>query len=218
MQPTRPKRSNCTFATVTVAPGTFFSLARAYRCCADRSVSGDCQLYSGAHHGVVGAGPIGEDVMRIKTCEIRSYGRMQCRTWRRYNVKPSYRRGAVVVEFAVAAPIFFLLVFASIEFGRLNMIRHAAENAAYEAARHAVVPGATSAEAIAKANQHLSALGFQGSSVTVNPTTLGDEHDEVTVAVNVPLGQNSWVFPRFTEGHTVSTSSTLRTERYRGIQ
>ena len=55
------------------------------------------------------------------------------------------RTGATAVEFAIVAPIFYTLVIASLEFGRLNIIRHTADQAAYEAARFAMVPGATAA-------------------------------------------------------------------------
>ena len=60
------------------------------------------------------------------------------------------RRGATAVEFAITAPIFFLFLLASFEFGWLNVIRHTADNAAYEAARVpravAVTPPAVSAK------------------------------------------------------------------------
>ena len=44
-------------------------------------------------------------------------------------------RRAPVVEFAIVAPIFFLFLMAAFEFGWLNVLRHTADNAAYEAAR-----------------------------------------------------------------------------------
>ncbi len=43
------------------------------------------------------------------------------------------RRGAAAVEFG-SAPIFFLFVFALFEFTWTNVLRHTADNAAYEAA------------------------------------------------------------------------------------
>jgi len=49
------------------------------------------------------------------------------------------RRGATTVEFAITAPVFFLFLLAAFEFGWLNVIRHTADNAAYEAARTAMV-------------------------------------------------------------------------------
>jgi Flp pilus assembly protein TadG len=67
------------------------------------------------------------------------------------------RDGVAVVEFALTAPIFFLFVLAAFEFGWMNVLRHTADNAAYEAARAAMVPGATAADATVKANNILGA-------------------------------------------------------------
>ena len=60
---------------------------------------------------------------------------------------PQLRRGATVVEFSLVLPILFTILFGMIEFTRLSNIRHAADNAAYQAARAVVVPGASSADA-----------------------------------------------------------------------
>src|SRR5262245_25519417 len=120
-------------------------------------------------------------------------------------------RGATTVEFAIVAPIFFLLMLASFEFSRLNVMRHTADNAAYEAARHAMVPGATATEAVTKANTILRTVGTRGARVTITPTVLGPDVDTVTVQVAVPLDQNGWVVPRFTKGSTITARSTLRT-------
>lgn len=123
------------------------------------------------------------------------------------------RRGATTVEFAIVAPIFFLLMLASFEFSRLNVIRHTADNAAYEAARHAMVPGATASEAVAKANTILRTVGTRGARVTITPTVLNADVDTITVRVDVPLNSNGWVVPKFTKGKTLTAQSTLRTER-----
>jgi Flp pilus assembly protein TadG len=123
------------------------------------------------------------------------------------------RRGATTVEFAIVAPIFFLLMIASFEFSRLNVIRHTADNAAYEAARHAMVPGATASEAVTKANAILRTVGTRGARVTINPRVLGPDVDTINVRVDVPLDQNGWIVPRFTKGSTMTAQSTLRTER-----
>lgn len=123
------------------------------------------------------------------------------------------RQGATAVEFAIVAPIFFLLLLASFEFSRLNVIRHTADNAAYEAARHAMVPGATAAEAIGKANAILRTVGARNARVTITPTTLGPDVDSIQVRVAVPLSSNGWIVPKFTRGKTLTAQSTLKTER-----
>ena len=123
------------------------------------------------------------------------------------------RTGATMVEFALGAPIFFLLLLASFEFARLNVIRHTADNAAYEAARIAMVPGATAAEAVAEANRILNIVGTRGGRVTVNPATLGPNTNQITVTVDVPMDQNGWITPKFTATQTMRAVSTLKAER-----
>jgi Flp pilus assembly protein TadG len=123
------------------------------------------------------------------------------------------RRGATAVEFALAAPVFFLFLLAAFEFGWLNVIRHTADNAAYEAARTAMVPGATAAEATTKATNLLNIVGARSAQIKVTPTTLTPETDQVTVTIDIPMNKNGLIVPRFTRATTIHSSSTLRTER-----
>lgn len=127
--------------------------------------------------------------------------------------KQRERHGAVVVEFAICAPLFFLVVLTLIEFSWLNVVRHTADNAAYEASRVAMVPGATAAEAVAEAEHLLGVVGVRGAVVTVDPPVLGPEATQVTVQVRLPLDRNGLVVPRFVSGRQIESSSTLRTER-----
>ena len=50
------------------------------------------------------------------------------------------------MEFALAMPIFLLLTYGIIEFGRVMYTDHLVENAAQEAARYAIVHGAESTD------------------------------------------------------------------------
>ena len=123
------------------------------------------------------------------------------------------RHGATAVEFAMIAPIFVIVVLSSFEFARLNVLRHTADNAAYEAARHAMVPGGTATEAIAKANSVLNIVAARGAQVSITPAVLTPEMDEITVTVDIPLDQNGWITPRFTGTRTLRATSTLKAER-----
>ena len=131
---------------------------------------------------------------------------------RRNRRRPS-RRGATVVEFALTAPVFFLFLLAAFEFGWFNVMRHTADNAAYEAARHAMVPGATAREARDKANSILSIVGTRGANVRVTPAIVTPQTDEITVTIDVPVNQNALILPRFMRNTTIRAASTLRTER-----
>lgn len=123
------------------------------------------------------------------------------------------RSAATAVEFAIVAPIFFLFLLASFEFGWLNVLRHTADNAAYEAARAAMVPGATAADAIAKAKSILSVVKTRNAKVTVTPSVINASTDHVTVTIDVPMNSNALVVPRFTGTKTIHCVATLRTER-----
>lgn len=123
------------------------------------------------------------------------------------------RRGATVVEFALTAPLFIIFLLAAFEFGWMNVVRHTVDNAAYEAARAAIVPGATVAEAKAKANSLLNIIGTRDAVVTITPNPLTVNADSVTVKIQVPMNKNGLIVPRFSKKSVLESSATLQTER-----
>lgn len=119
------------------------------------------------------------------------------------------RRGALTVEFALIIPIIFLLFLGSLELTTMNIIRHSASNAAYEAARKAAIPGADPEVAKSEALLVLTALGFaNGASVDV---TVTEEFSEATITV--PTEGNSWGLTRFSGGLTIVKSCKLTREQ-----
>lgn len=105
------------------------------------------------------------------------------------------------------------------EFTRLNYIRHAVDNAAYEAARVGITPGASAAAVKSRADHYLENVAdVTGGTVVITPNPITSVADEITVSINVPLDENAWVAPKFAAGTTITRSSTLRTERYQGIE
>jgi Flp pilus assembly protein TadG len=123
------------------------------------------------------------------------------------------RDGVVAVEFAITAPIFFLFLLAAFEFGWLNVLRHTADNAAYEAARTIIVPGATANEATVKAQTLLNIVGARGATISITPATVTTSTTQVKVAIDVPMNKNGLITPRFTGKTILHSESTLRTER-----
>jgi len=124
------------------------------------------------------------------------------------------RTAAVVVEFAICAPILFLFFFASLEFSRVNMIRQSVENAVYEGARRGIVPGATAANCRASSQVVLNSISARDATITVTPSVITKDSPEVTVAVSVPVNSNSWVVPFFFKDRVISSRMTLRRERF----
>ena len=127
---------------------------------------------------------------------------------------PHNRRGAVLVEFSLCAPILFFFFFTAFEFSRVNMIRQSIENAAYEGSRRGIVPGATADDCKNAARVVLNSISARVATVTVTPPVIQPSTEEVTVRIDVPINDNSWVAPFFFKNMTVSTSMTMRRERF----
>jgi Flp pilus assembly protein TadG len=125
------------------------------------------------------------------------------------NSRHPERTGAAVVEFAIAISIFFVVVFASIEFVRLNMLKHSIEHASYLAARRGIIVGAKSSEVATLAGDHLKLLGVSNAAVTVNPNTINDDTQIVEVTVNVSVSGNSWISPVYYTGNLTGKTRML---------
>ncbi len=114
-----------------------------------------------------------------------------------------------MVEFAIVAPLLFLLFVAAFEFCRANMIRHTADNAVYEAARVGILPGATTDEVQLEARRILGSLGLTGVDVRVKPGKIDDDTEKVTVRVEVPLDENTFITSKFLTGKTIKRQLTM---------
>lgn len=127
--------------------------------------------------------------------------------------KCTTRSGATTVEFALVAPVAFLLLFGALELGHANMVFHSAEAAAYEGARKGIIPGATASECVAAANEMLQLCKVSGATVSVTPSTLSPSDAHVTVRVQVPFRNNSIVVPFFTSNLVIDRECKLSRER-----
>jgi hypothetical protein len=141
-----------------------------------------------------------------------------CRSCRRN------RRGAAVVEFAVVAPVFFILIFGMIEVGQAIMVQQIMTNAAREGARFAVLDGSTSADAKTKVRNYLTpAIGstqaqaatikvYNSAGAEVEPSTI-PSGQPVWVSVQIPFNNISWIpSPWFLKTHTLTARAVMRRE------
>jgi Flp pilus assembly protein TadG len=133
---------------------------------------------------------------------------------RRWRTRRQRRSGAVIVEFAICAPILFLFFFAALEFSRVNMIRQTIENATYEGSRRGIVPGATANDCRNAAQLVLNTVSTNDATITVTPGVITPDTAQVTVAVTVPIDSNSWVTPFFFKNKSLANSMTMRRERF----
>jgi Flp pilus assembly protein TadG len=137
--------------------------------------------------------------------------------------KPANRKqargGTAAVEFAVVAPLVFLLLFLPMfEFGRGMMVSELAANAARIGCRMGVLPGNSNSNVTAAVNSALSGPGITGATttITVNGGTsdvssakLGDV---IKVTVSVPFNNVSWIPGQFLAGKTLTGVETMRHE------
>jgi hypothetical protein len=122
------------------------------------------------------------------------------------------RAGATVVEFALVVPLVLMFAFAAIEVARVVMIRHSVDNAVYESARLAIVPGGTAADARNETQRLFTVIGITDFLVEVVPPVLAPETPDVTVRVTVPLDSNSYFPQQFFAGRTIRRELTMRRE------
>lgn len=125
------------------------------------------------------------------------------------------RRGAAVVEFAIVAPLFILLVFGMIEFGRMVMVQQVLTNASREGARTAVIDGSTSTEVTQTVTNYLQNSSITGATVTINPDPPSNVGfgQPVTVTVSVAFNQVSWLpSPMYLGATNMSASTVMRRE------
>ena len=131
--------------------------------------------------------------------------------YKMYRVHRKQRWGAAVVEFAIVAPLFFLLVFGMVEYGRMVMVQQVLTNASREGARSAVLDGASATAVKASVVEFLEESAI--NSVTqdnveitpADPSTAGSG-DSVTVTVTVDFDDVSWMpSPMYLGGRQLST-------------
>ena len=111
------------------------------------------------------------------------------------------RRGATSIEFALVAPVFFLVVFGIIENSRMLMLQHALTNASREGCRAAGLASSIDASKVETAvRDHLKpTLGNMAIDTSkVRVTLPGDltnvsSESDLTVAVEVDYADASWL-------------------------
>ncbi len=123
----------------------------------------------------------------------------------------SLRRAAAAVEFALIAPVFFLLVIGMIEVGRALMVQQVLINAAREGARQATLPLATDAQVTATVSNYLAAAGIKGSTPTLSPTLASTPASgaPLSLTITVPFAQVAWSPPMLFNGKSLSATVVM---------
>jgi Flp pilus assembly protein TadG len=123
------------------------------------------------------------------------------------------RFGGVAVEFAMVAPIFFLVLFGGVEFASIHVTQCAIENAAFEGVRHGIIPGATAEGCRQQAEAILDATRINVYQVTVEPSFIDATTNEISVTVSVPMTpENKFGLSAFLRGGDLTKTITLPRE------
>ena len=134
------------------------------------------------------------------------------------------RRGATAVEFAIVAPILFLVVFGLVEFSRYMMLRQIAITSTREGSRKATLGTTTSDTQVdTVVRDYLAAGGVQSSVandpaktvVSVSPSGLNGLASGTPITVNVQMSfaDLSWVPGDFFGLASVNVSSSTTMNR-----
>lgn len=126
------------------------------------------------------------------------------------------RRGTAAVEFAIVAPLVFLMLFGMIEFGRMLMVQQILTNASREGARRAIIESSTMTEVTEIVTDYLQRNSISGATLTLEPTDLTSvgAGDPVSVSVAVTYDQVSWLpVPQYAGGVLLTGQSRMRAER-----
>lgn len=117
---------------------------------------------------------------------------------RRANLNHS-RSGAAIVEYALVAPLFFLMLGGVIEFGQAFQIEHLLSVASRRGARFAIVNGSTNNSVEKRIREQVAKTlrvndAFIGVEIVVNGSGTIDvsqarEGDEISVTVSVPYSK-----------------------------
>ena len=132
------------------------------------------------------------------------------------------RRGAAVVEFAVVAPVLFLVIFGIIEFGRAMMVSHLVNNAARAGARKAILESSSNSD-VEQVVKDFCVSGLNVApadvsvTITVNNDSAGDianaeAEDLCEVTVQVPLDKVSLMPPKSLGGVQITGRCSMQHE------
>ena len=131
------------------------------------------------------------------------------------------QHGAAALELALMLPIFLLLLVGILEFGRAIMLHQILTNGTREAARQAIVKGASDSTIISAVNDYLDSASVQSSGRVIEiqngsgqATTVASigSHEKITVFVSIPFDENSFGMTDWFLGESIVTRISMRRE------
>jgi Flp pilus assembly protein TadG len=103
------------------------------------------------------------------------------------------RSGAAIVEVALTLPLLILISLATLDTCKVMFVRQSAKIAAYECARVAIIPGATTQLLESQCRAFLTPRGVSQYAITISEPGLANlrKGQLLTVSISVPAKENS---------------------------
>jgi hypothetical protein len=148
---------------------------------------------------------------------IRSSHTIECGIRSQEDACREGRSGAALVEFAIVAPVIFLLVLGLIQFAGLLMNQNVLTAAVREGGRTASLPTCVSADTVvASITDRVRRGGIDPAlvTVTVTPTALVDTRtgDDLLVTVSAPMRELAWTWVVIPPAATMSAEAEYQRE------
>ncbi len=124
--------------------------------------------------------------------------------------------GVAAVEFAIVAPIFFMVMIGIIEIGRAIMVQQVLINASRVGARQATMMTSSESSVLSTVTQYTTGVGLTdiAVSVTPNPATAA-AGTPVTVSASVNYSDVTWLPSAwFMGGKVLAASTVMRKEGF----
>ncbi len=139
---------------------------------------------------------------------------------RKRPVTRNCRAGATTVEMAFVAPFVLFIIFGSVEFSRMMMVKQSLTNAAREGCRHATLVSKrdhSSAETVVRDRLQgvvADALTTDGIRVTISPpfTESPATGTEIVTTVEVDCSDVSWLPATFLAGAKIRGTASMYRE------
>jgi Flp pilus assembly protein TadG len=126
------------------------------------------------------------------------------------------RRGVAAVEFAIVAPIFFMLIIGIIEIGRAMMVQQVLINASRVGARKAITLSSNEQAVTDAVVEYGNGVGISGITVAVSPNpATAAAGQAITVDVEIDFQDVTWLpAPWFMGGKNLAATSVMRKEGF----
>ena len=120
----------------------------------------------------------------------------------------SKRTGVAAVELALCMPLIIMLLIGTMDACSMIFLKQSLEIAAYEGARTALIPTATSTDISNDCMQVMTDRSINGALVTISPNDLSTVQvgDHISVTVSAPCDSNTIISGGFHQGQTVSVT------------